>query len=195
MFLHVSFLPSFLLANINYTKGFHHDISIYIYNELYSFLSPFPPFLKKDSASSLLNRHSTPWATPSTHFVPVILEIGSHTMPGLTWTAILLFVLPCTAWMTGMCHYAKPLVEMWSHKLFLPKLVLNCNPTNLSSQPPSNSDFRLELLCPVLKQFLTSFIILFSYMHMKCFNCIHPCFTLSFHPQIAPPPHTSFSIF
>jgi hypothetical protein len=51
-------------------------------------------------------------------FVFVILEIGSHFMPRLTWFMILPFVLPCIARITGVCHHAQSLVEMGSCELF-----------------------------------------------------------------------------
>jgi hypothetical protein len=49
----------------------------------------------------------------------VIFEIGSHFMPGLAWTVILPFMLPCRAKMTGGCHHIPLLlVEMGSQKFF-----------------------------------------------------------------------------
>jgi hypothetical protein len=42
-------------------------------------------------ASHLQGRHSTTWATLLPHFALVILEIGSHFLPRLAWTTILLF--------------------------------------------------------------------------------------------------------
>jgi hypothetical protein len=45
------------------------------------------------------------------------LEIGSLFLP-LAWNIILLFMLPCFAGMTGMNHYAQPLVKMGSLELF-----------------------------------------------------------------------------
>jgi hypothetical protein len=52
-------------------------------------------------------------------------------MPELTWTAILLFVLPCIAGMTGMKHCVQP-CEMGSRELLLPGLASNLNLPGLS---------------------------------------------------------------
>jgi hypothetical protein len=53
-------------------------------------------------------------------FALAIFEIGSHFMPRPSLTVIFLFVLPCTAGMTGVHHSIKPLVEMGSYNLFCP---------------------------------------------------------------------------
>jgi hypothetical protein len=53
-----------------------------------------------------------------THFVLIIVEIGSSFIPRSPWTMIFLFVLPCIARMTDACHHAQKLVKMGSHKLF-----------------------------------------------------------------------------
>jgi hypothetical protein len=45
-------------------------------------------------ALCLLGRRSTTWASLPALFVLVIFEIGSHFIPRLAWTVILLFVLP-----------------------------------------------------------------------------------------------------
>jgi hypothetical protein len=39
-------------------------------------------------------------------------------MSRLAWVVIFLFVLACIAWMTGISHHDKLLVEMGSHELF-----------------------------------------------------------------------------
>jgi hypothetical protein len=52
------------------------------------------------------------WATSPALFALVIFEIGSCLMRGLTWSVILLFVLPHVAGMTYICYCALPLVEM-----------------------------------------------------------------------------------
>jgi hypothetical protein len=46
------------------------------------------------------------------------LEIESCFMPGLTWTTILLFVLPHIVVMTGTHHHAQQFAEIGSCKLF-----------------------------------------------------------------------------
>jgi hypothetical protein len=48
----------------------------------------------------------------------VIFAIGSCFIPGLAWTWILLFVLPHTVEMTGVCQCGQLLVKIWSCKLF-----------------------------------------------------------------------------
>jgi hypothetical protein len=45
----------------------------------------------------------------------VIFEIE---LPEWTWVVILLFVLPCVAVMTGVCHHTQPLVGMTSGEIF-----------------------------------------------------------------------------
>jgi hypothetical protein len=54
----------------------------------------------------------TIWAILPALFVWVVFEIGSHFVPRLSWTVILLFVLPHIAGMTGTCQRAQPLVKM-----------------------------------------------------------------------------------
>jgi hypothetical protein len=49
--------------------------------------------------------------------VLVIFEIGSHFIPELACTWLLLFVLHHLAGMLGMCHHTQPLVVMGSHDL------------------------------------------------------------------------------
>jgi hypothetical protein len=53
-------------------------------------------------------------------------------MPRLAWTMIFLFVLPCVAGMTGVCHCAHSLDEIGSHEL-LARLASNRGPSYLPS--------------------------------------------------------------
>jgi hypothetical protein len=78
-------------------------------------------------------------------------------MPRLAWITILLFLLPCVAWMTGTHHHAQLLVEMGFHK-FLPKLALNHHPPNLHF--PSSLDYRLEPLCLVALLYIIFFCLI-----------------------------------
>jgi hypothetical protein len=48
-----------------------------------------------------------------------IFQIGSQSMPRLSWTAILLFMLPRIPGMTGACHHTQPLVEIGSEELLV----------------------------------------------------------------------------
>jgi hypothetical protein len=57
----------------------------------------------------LLDRQSITWATPPAFSVLVISEIGSHFMPVLASTMILLFVLPSLPGMTGTQHSSQML--------------------------------------------------------------------------------------
>jgi hypothetical protein len=70
-------------------------------------------------------------------------------MPGIAWTSVLLFVLPCIAGMTGTHHCTQPLVETGGWRVlmnFLPALALNHNPSDHCF--PSSYDYRLEPPCP-----------------------------------------------
>jgi hypothetical protein len=48
----------------------------------------------------------------------VIFLVGSHFMPRLSWTTILLFVLLHVPGMAGAHHHTQPLVEIGSQELF-----------------------------------------------------------------------------
>jgi hypothetical protein len=66
----------------------------------------------------------------SSPFCVAVFEMGSHFMPSLAWTTILLFVLPGVDGIIGMYHGTPPLVEMGSCEL-LPRLTFNHDPPNL----------------------------------------------------------------
>jgi hypothetical protein len=51
-------------------------------------------------------------------FAMVNLETGSHFIPRPAWTAVLLFVLPHIAEMTGVSHWTQLLTEMMSCEVF-----------------------------------------------------------------------------
>jgi hypothetical protein len=77
-------------------------------------------------ASHLLGRHSSAWVMLLSFFVLVIFEIGSHFLPGLAWTTILLFYTSCCTWDD---RYVPPhpafSVEMRVLLTFLPWLAWN----------------------------------------------------------------------
>jgi hypothetical protein len=47
----------------------------------------------------------------------VVFKIGSHFLPRLTWTLILLFMLLTVAGRTSVCHCAQLLVEVGSREV------------------------------------------------------------------------------
>jgi hypothetical protein len=57
----------------------------------------------------LLGRFNSNWTMPSTLFVLVILELGSHFMPG-PLSSYLCF--PMQLGMIGAYHHTQPLIEM-----------------------------------------------------------------------------------
>jgi hypothetical protein len=91
-------------------------------------------------ALCLQGKNSTFWVTPLALFVLVILEIGSHFLPTLSWTTNFLFytshfMLPTVAGMTGVCHCAQLLVEMGSCELLF---WAGLKPQFSWFQPPKN---------------------------------------------------------
>jgi hypothetical protein len=82
---------------------------------------------------------------PSALFALVIFEMGAVSLYAcLAWTMILLFMLPCVAGMTSSCHWAQPLVEMGSHKLFV-----SAGVKPRSSQSPPPKEARLQVWATV----------------------------------------------
>jgi hypothetical protein len=87
-----------------------------LYHLLYLFFDGMGGVGFELRASWLLSTLSTTWITLSALFMLSIFEIGSHSMPGLAWTVILLFVLPG---MTGAHRSTQPLLGMGSCEFFL----------------------------------------------------------------------------
>jgi hypothetical protein len=94
------------------------------------------------SGSCLLSRCFTTGTTPPPFFAVVILEIGSHFLPGLAWTECFYFILPTITGVIGTYQHMQIFsIEMGSCKLFLLKLVWS---SNLSL--PSTYNYRCEPL-------------------------------------------------
>jgi hypothetical protein len=99
---------------------------------------------------SLLGKCSTSWATPLDLFSLVILEIGSHFLPKLAWTLILLFYASHYTWDDRHVPPC-PTFFHWDGVLqtfFLPRLVWNYDPPYLSL--PSTLDGRHVPLQPAI---------------------------------------------
>jgi hypothetical protein len=96
-------------------------------------------------AQHLLGRHSTTWSTPPALFAPFMSEIGSHFMPGLAWTTVLLFMLPgllgWQAWPATPSFY----LLRWGLVNFSPGLIVNYDP--LDCHLSGSEDCTLEPQC------------------------------------------------
>jgi hypothetical protein len=80
----------------------------------------------------MLARQALPRVTSPALFVLIILEIGSHCVPKLAWSSVLLFALLHVDGMTG-AHHLPSYWLRWGRDLmnFLPRQVLNSNPADL----------------------------------------------------------------
>jgi hypothetical protein len=82
-------------------------------------------------ALCFLGRRATIWATSPDLFTPLFLELGSHFLPRLTWTMIILFYLYNIAGWQVCTIMPRLLVEMGTRELFA-WLAVNHNPPDLS---------------------------------------------------------------
>jgi hypothetical protein len=98
MFLDKNLYGSFSI----YQFGYYQLISCYCYWRCNSFITSFFFFFVvlgfELGASHLLGRCSTAWASLPTLFAMVNLEMGSHFLPRLAWTVVLLFWASCHSW-------------------------------------------------------------------------------------------------